>query len=266
MHVVVTGGSSGIGLEVAKIYAAKGVSVSIIARNAERLQSAHTQIEKVAAKDAKVFSAAADVTDTAALSAAIDASQLAQGPCDILVVSAGNVDPAWFHEQDDSAFRALWETNFHGAVNAVRAVYPGMRMRADGRIMILSSAAALIGIPAYAAYCGSKSALVGFTDALRFEAMPAGVSVGICFPPDTNTPQLAWEIHRRPKEAEMLMGKIRPRRADQIAAIIVDGIARRQARIYFSLSIAALSIFGPSIKPFVELWYRFRTRPRKGTR
>jgi 3-dehydrosphinganine reductase len=262
MHVVVTGGSSGIGLEVAKIYAAKGASVSIIARNPERLQSAHERIEKAAANGARVFSAAADVADSAALSAAISACEAARGPCDTLIVSAGVVDPAWFYEQSDEAFRAMWETNFHGAVNAVRAVYQGMRKRRDGRIMIVSSAAALIGIPAYAGYCGSKAALVGFVDALRLEAMPDGISVGICFPPDTDTPQLAWEVHCRPREAQMLMGKVKPRRADSIAAGIVEGTTKRKARVYFTLSIAALSIFGPFIKPFVELWYRLRTRRR----
>ncbi|SFB50737.1 Short-chain dehydrogenase [Rhizobium sp. NFR07] len=260
MHVVVTGGSSGIGLEVAKIYAAKGVSVSIVARNPEKLQSAHERIEKAAATGATVYSAAADVADATALSAAISACEAAQGPCDTLVVSAGIVDPAWFYEQSDEAFRAMWETNFHGAVNAVRTVYQGMRKRREGRIMIVSSAAALIGIPAYAGYCGSKSALVGFVDALRLEAMPDGISVGICFPPDTDTPQLAWEIHCRPREAQMLMGKVKARPADSIAADIVNGITKRRARVYFSLSIAALSIFGPAIKPLVEVWYRFRTR------
>jgi 3-dehydrosphinganine reductase len=260
MHVVVTGGSSGIGLEVARIYAARGVSVSIIARNADRLQSARGQIEQSARHGARVFSAVADVSDAAGLSAAIAACQTALGPCGILVVSAGNVDPARFHEQDEEAFRAQWDTNFHGAVNAVRAVYPGMRKRGEGRIMIISSAAAFIGIPAYTAYCGSKSALTGFADALRLEAMPAGVSVGICFPPDTDTPQLAWEIQRRPREAHLLMGKIRPRQPDRIAAAIVEGIGKRKARVYFNLSIAALAIFGPSIKPFVELWFRLRMR------
>ncbi|WJH39644.1 SDR family NAD(P)-dependent oxidoreductase [Aliirhizobium terrae] len=258
MHVVVTGGSSGIGLEVAKIYAAKGVSVSIVARNPERLQSAHERIESVAAVGAKIFSAAADVADPVALSAAIAACEAVQGPCDTLVVSAGIVDPAWFYEQSDEAFRAMWETNFHGAVNAVRAVYQGMRKRREGRIMIVSSAAALIGIPAYAGYCGSKAALVGFVDSLRLEAIPDGISVGICFPPDTDTPQLAWEVQCRPREAQMLMGKVKPRRAENIAADIVDGIAKGRARVYFTLSIAALSIFGPAIKPFVELWYRLR--------
>lgn len=260
MHVVVTGGSSGIGLEVAKIYAGRGASVTLIARNAERLEAARLELERVAAGRGRIVAVAADIANADAVSAAIETSETTLGPCDILVACAGIVAPAWFHEQEQDVFRAQWETNYLGVVNAVRSTYSGMRLRGQGRIMIVSSAAAFIGIPGYASYCGSKSALVGFADALRLEAMPAGISVGICFPPDTDTPQLALELRHRPVEAEMLMGRIRPQSADKIAAMIVAGVDKKKARVYFNLSIAALALFGPWTKPFVEFWYRWRKR------
>jgi 3-dehydrosphinganine reductase len=176
----------------------------------------------------------------------------------VVVACAGIVEPAWFHDQPADVFDGQWRTNFVGVADAVRLVYAGMRTRGQGRIMIVSSAAAFVGIPAYAAYCASKSALVGFADALRLEAIPAGVTVGICFPPDTDTPQLAKELQSRPREAEILMGKIRPRPAPRIAEAIVAGIDRGAARIYFSLSIAALAMFAQLLKPWIELWYRLR--------
>ncbi len=259
MHVVVTGGSSGIGLEVARIYAARGASVSIIARDPQRLQAARLQIEQ-SAPGSLLCATAADVCDADSLAGAIGACEAQLGPCDILVACAGTVDPVLFHEQSDEGFRAQWETNFTGVVNAVRHVYAGMRDRGDGRIMVVSSAAAFLGIPAYTAYCASKSALVGFVDALRLEAQSSGISVGICYPPDTDTPQLAHELRKRPKEADMLMGRIRPRRADKIASLIVGGIDRRKARVYFTVSVAALALFGPSLKPWIELWCRLRAR------
>ena len=260
MHVVVTGGSSGIGLEVAKVYARRGASVSLIARNMDRLEAARNEIERTLKDSGKVFVVGADVASGAELSAAIQACEAALGPCDILVASAGVVEPGWFHEQQADVFQAQWQTNVTGVVNAVRAVYAGMRRRGEGRIMIVCSAAAFIGIPAYTAYCASKSALVGFTDALRLEAMPVGVAVGICFPPDTDTPQLTRELHNRPKEAEMLMGRIKPRRAAEIAEKIISGIDRRSARVYFTASITALGLFGPLARPFIEIWYRLRIR------
>ncbi len=259
MHVVVTGGSSGIGLEVAKIYARRGASVSLIARNADRLETARSEIEQMSGGRSKVFLATADAAIGAEMMAAIEACEATHGPCDILVASAGVVEPGWFHQQTPELFEAQWQTNFAGAVNSVRAVYAGMRSRGQGRIMIVSSAAAFIGIPAYSAYCASKSALVGFADALRLEAMPKGVSVGICFPPDTDTPQLSRELQSRPREAELLMGRIRPRRADEIAGKLVAGIDRKRAHVYFTASIAALGLFGPLARPMIKIWYRMRT-------
>lgn len=258
MHVVVTGGSSGIGLEVAKVYALRGASVSLIARNLDRLEKACSEIEKSSGGRAKVFCAAADAAVCTEMSSAIMACEAAHGPCDILVASAGVVEPGWFHEQAPDLFESQWQTNFVGVVNAVRAVYAGMRSRGAGRIMIVSSAAAFIGIPAYAAYCSSKSALVGFADSLRLEAMPKGVTVGVCFPPDTDTPQLSRELESRPKEAELLMGRIKPRRAQEIAERLVSGIDRRSAHVYFTASISALAMFGALARPFVEIWYRLK--------
>ena len=124
--------------------------------------------------------------------------------------------------------------------------------------MIVSSAAAFIGIPAYSAYCASKAALIGFADALRLEAKLTGLSVGICFPPDTDTPQLCRELKTRPKEAEMLMGRIKPRQPDDIAAKLVSAIDRRQARAYFTAAILALALFGSWARPFIEIWYGLR--------
>jgi 3-dehydrosphinganine reductase len=261
MHVIVTGGSSGIGLEVARIYAGRGASVSILARNPVPLEAARLDLEGRAADVGRIFAAAADVAAGDELSRAIAACEAALGPCDVVVACAGIVEPAWFHDQPADVFDGQWRTNFVGVVDPVRLVYAGMRARGQGRIMIVSSAAALVGIPAYAAYCASKSALVGFADALRLETVP-GVTIGICFPPDTDTPQFARELQSRPREAEILMGKIRPRPAPRIAEAIVAGIDRGAARVYFSLPIAALAMFAPLLKPWIELWYRLRAGRR----
>lgn len=106
MHVVVTGGSSGIGLEVAKVYARRGASVSLIARNLDRLETARSEIEKSSGGRVKVFFAAADAAVCTEMSSAIMACEAANGPCDILVASAGVVEPGWFHEQAPELFES----------------------------------------------------------------------------------------------------------------------------------------------------------------
>jgi len=260
MHVIVTGGSSGIGLAVARAYALQGAAVSLVARDQGRLEAARKDL------GANVFSVSADTTANAALSSAIAACEAANGPCDVLVASAGIVDPAAFETLPPDLFDRQISINLLGTVNAVRAVYSGMKGRGRGTIMIVSSGAALIGIHGYAAYCASKSALDGFVEALQMEALGSGVRVSICYPPDTLTPQYQQELPARPWQAELLMGKVKPWAADAVALRIVTAIGRRQARVYFTPSLAALALFGPVIKPALRLWYRWRLRQKERMR
>lgn len=179
-HIIVTGGSSGIGFEVARQLAVKGNNVSIIARNPQMLERACENLRRSAPNS--IFSASADVTRPDELIAAIGACQKNFGPCDVLITSAGIVEPAFFDQLHPAQFQAQMDTNFFGTVNAVRAVYSDMKARRSGSIMMISSAAAFIGIPGYTAYCASKSALASFAESLRSEA-GGDVHIGISFPP-----------------------------------------------------------------------------------
>jgi NAD(P)-dependent dehydrogenase (short-subunit alcohol dehydrogenase family) len=186
------------------------------------------------------------------------------GPCDILVASAGIVEPSAFDAMPASVFDEQIATNLLGTANVVRAVYKGMKARRSGRIMMISSGAALIGIYGYTAYCASKSALAGFAEALGAEAGAAGIRVSICFPPDTLTPQYRREMSMRPAEAELLMGAVKPWSADAVAARIVRGLDRGKARIHFGLSLTALAYFGPLIKPPLMWWFSRKMRKITG--
>lgn len=256
MHVIVTGGSSGIGLEVARLYAARGARLTLIARDPAKLEEACQDLLQPGDVQADIGFAAADVGCDAALSAAIAAAETDFGPCDILVAAAGVVEPEIFEKLSGSAFAEQVTTNLLGVANAVRAVYPGMKGRGRGRIMIVSSGAGLIGIYGYTAYCASKSALRGFAEALAMEASGTGVGIAICFPPDTFTPQLERELAKRPPEAQILIGKAPPWSAKAVAERIVRAIDRGTPRLYFGFSITGLGLFGSLVKPFVLWWYR----------
>lgn len=84
-----------------------------------------------------------------------------------------------------------------------------MTQRGAGKIMIIASGAAFVGIPGYSAYCASNYVLKGYAAALRLEAAPHGINVSICFPPDTLTRQFEQEIGIRPAEANLFIGKAR---------------------------------------------------------
>ncbi|WHA42590.1 SDR family oxidoreductase [Agrobacterium larrymoorei] len=245
MHVIITGGSSGIGLELARIYLRTGHHVSIIARNISRLHAATQELSVVADR---VFSVEGDVCDRDDIKSAIETCEREAGPCDLLITSAGVVDPALFENMDPDSFRRQWDTNFIGTVNAVAAVYEKMQKRKNGAIMLISSAAGHIGIPGYTAYCASKAAVASFAESLSSEA-GRNVYVGVCFPPDTLTPQLEQELKRRPALAAELMGKSDPWPVEKVAQHIATAITKGRHQIHFGLRLKALAVFGAFIKP-----------------
>ncbi|MGY5779220.1 SDR family oxidoreductase [Rhizobium sp. LEGMi135b] len=261
MHVIVTGGSSGIGLAVAKLYAARGARVSLLARDTGRLEAARAEIAALpGVDDAFIRTTSVDVTSAEQTTDAVKLCEASFGPCDILIASAGIVEPCAFDVMPTSVFDEQISINVLGTANAVRAVYKGMKSRRGGRIMMISSGAALIGIFGYTAYCASKSALEGFAEALSAEADASGVKISICFPPDTMTPQYRREISLRPHEAEILMGSVKPWSAEAVATKIVHGLDRGKQRIHFGFSLTALAFFGPLIKPPLLWWFSRKTR------
>lgn len=256
-HAIITGGSSGIGLEIARIFITRGYAVTLMARRIELLEVARDDLGAVE----RIRLVSVDVADEMAMKAAVEEAEKAFGPCDLLVTAAGRVDPAFFNGQESDLFAAQIGVNLMGSVHAVRAVHAGMARRGEGKIMLISSGAAHIGIPGYAAYCASKAALKGFAEALRAEMRPAGVTVSIAYPPDTRTPQYEREIGIRPAEAAAIMGVLEPWRANLVARAIVIGLDRGAAEVHFGFALRMLALFGAFIKPVIY-WRAARTTRR----
>lgn len=232
-HAIVTGGSSGIGLACASALTAEGARVSLIARRQGGLEEAARMLPGAA-------TASADVADAAALAAAIARLESRQGPCDILVTSAGQARPGRFSELDDDVFRTMIEVDYFGTLHAIRTVVPGMVARRSGAIVAVSSAAALLGIYGYTAYAPAKFAVRGLMEALRGELRPHGVYVGCVFPSDVDTPQLAEETRYKPEETAAISGTVTPISAAQVARAVIRGINRRRFAIYPDARIALL--------------------------
>lgn len=262
-HAIVTGGSLGIGRAVAARLHASGAALTLVARRPETLAAA---VEALVRPDGPpVAGIACDVTDTAALAAALAEAEAARGPCHTLVASAGMVVPGRFEDLAEADFRAQMDVNFHGAVAAVRAVYPGMVARGEGRIALVASAAALIGVYGYTAYAASKFALRGFAEALRGEARAHGVTVSIAYPGDTDTDQYAHEVATRPAETAAIAGKARLMPPEAVAEAIVRGIERGRFAIYPNLEAAALghtaSLISPALHSSFDRIVRRLRRP-----
>jgi 3-dehydrosphinganine reductase len=254
-HCLITGGSSGIGLSLARLLLLQGETVSLVARDLDKLESARSWLISEGARIDRIHFEAADVADEPSLRRAVLACEAVLGPVDIAIASAGVVTPSLFHTQDALQFDRQIAVNLTGVANTVRLIFPGMISAGRGRIMIISSGAALVSIPGYSAYCASKAALRAFTASLRLEAGSHGVIVSACFPPDTLTPQLEQEMGFRPAEARLFIGTHKPWDVDVVANRILKGLRDGRAEVHFGFTLTALAYIEPLIRPFLHRIY-----------
>lgn len=248
-HAVITGGSSGIGLATAARLAARGATVSLIARDPNRLAAA---AQTLRAAGATVRTATADVADQAGITGALREMTDQAGPCDVLVTSAGQARPGHFLQLDDEVFRRMIEVDYFGTLHPIRAVAPAMVERGRGSIMAICSAAGLLGVYGYTAYSPAKFAVRGLLQALRDELRPHGVHVGCVFPPDVDTPQLAEENQWKPAETAAIGGSIKPLTAQRVARVTVRAIERERFAVYPDTATALLAGFGPIAAPILR--------------
>lgn len=241
MTVFVTGGSQGIGLAVARAYALEGARVGIFARNAERLLAARAELEALARPDARVGAYAMDVTDEGDVVAMTTRAVAELGAPDVLVCNAGIIAGDRFERIPSAEFEAVIRTNLFGVANTIRALLPSLKER-RGRIVNVASMAGLVGMYGYTAYASSKYALVGFSESLRAELRPDGVSVTVVCPPEVPTAMVAEEDRTLPRPAKLvkrMAGVVSP---EAVARAAVAGAARRQFLVIPGLQAQAVRI------------------------
>ena len=134
------------------------------------------------------------------LSDAISSLEAEVGPVDVLLANAGSSEPGRFVDQSPEIFERAMRLNYFGALNAVRAVLPGMLGRSQGKIVLVASAAGVCGFAGFTSYSPTKWALRGFGDCLRNELLGTGVTVHVAYPPDTDTPGFEKENLTKPPE------------------------------------------------------------------
>jgi NAD(P)-dependent dehydrogenase (short-subunit alcohol dehydrogenase family) len=180
---LITGAASGIGRQLALTLAAEGARIAALDRQAEALDHLAADL-----KGATVACAVADVTDLAAMRAAVPPLETQLGPVDLLVASAGiGIEtPAENFRAED--FAAQIQVNLLGVVNAIDAVLPGMCQRGRGHLAALSSMASYRGLPHMGGYCASKAGVNSLLDALRVELRPKGIAVTTICPAWIRTP------------------------------------------------------------------------------
>lgn len=217
--VLITGGSSGIGYASAARMLKAGATVTLVARRAAALEEAKARLGGT-----RVHTLALDVSHEAEVAARV-AEHLTLVPTDILINNAGVVMPGRFTDLDPAQFHSMMDINYFGTTYMCRAVIPHLIERRGGAILNVSSMAGLIGVYGYTAYAASKFAVYGFSEALRGELVPHGIQVSVCMPPDTDTPQLAFENLHKPKETKAITGSVKTMTADAVAEQMLGGFA-----------------------------------------
>jgi NAD(P)-dependent dehydrogenase (short-subunit alcohol dehydrogenase family) len=169
MVVLITGASSGFGQLLARRLAGKGHTVFGTSREPRQ-------------GDGGIPLLPLDVRDEASVTTCVARVQREAGSIDVLVNNAGYVHEGPCEELSIDDLKGIFDTNFFGAVRMTNAVLPAMRTRRQGRIINVSSLAGLMPVPFLGAYCASKHALESYSESLRHELLPLGVSVALVEP------------------------------------------------------------------------------------
>jgi NAD(P)-dependent dehydrogenase (short-subunit alcohol dehydrogenase family) len=172
--VLITGGSRGLGLVLAREFAREGARVSICARDPEELECARRDL---AARGATVFAFPCDITDRAQVQEWVRLSADRFGAVDVLVNNAGIIQVGPVEVMTLADFDEAMRVHFWGPLYATIAALPEMRRRGAGRIVNVTSIGGKIGVPHLVPYCASKFALVGLSESLRAELLKDGILV-----------------------------------------------------------------------------------------
>lgn len=173
---LITGASSGFGMALAEAALARGEKVAAAARRTERLG------DLVRRAPESAHAVALDVTDQESVDGAVEEVIERFGRVDVLVNNAGHGQVGAVEETTEEELRGIFDVHVFGPAALVRAVLPAMREQGSGAVVQMSSFGGQVAYPGFSAYCATKFALEGFSEALAPEVAPFGVKVLIVEP------------------------------------------------------------------------------------
>jgi NAD(P)-dependent dehydrogenase (short-subunit alcohol dehydrogenase family) len=196
--VVITGGSRGLGLLLARRLRREGARLALLARNRVELLRATEQL----GGSSHVLPIVCDVSDRGQVEHAIEMVAQHFGRIDVLINNAGIIQVGPLEHMTHADFEQAMNVHFWGALHCTDAVLPHMRRRRGGRVVNIASIGGLIAVPHLAPYAASKFALVGYSDAVRAELAKDGIRVTTVCPGLMRTGSAVHAMFKGKREAE----------------------------------------------------------------
>jgi short-subunit dehydrogenase len=178
-RVLITGGSRGLGLALAREFALRGSQVTVCARDPQRLSAAKEQFERIGLK---IDAISCDITKESEVNRLVGELETKDGPLDVLVNNAGRIEVGPLETTTLQDFEEAMATHFWGPLHLMRAVIPEMRHQHGGRIVNIVSIGGKIGVPHLIPYDGSKFALAGLSEAITAEVRKDNIFVTTVYP------------------------------------------------------------------------------------
>jgi NAD(P)-dependent dehydrogenase (short-subunit alcohol dehydrogenase family) len=179
-NVIITGGSRGLGLVLARQLASEGARICLLARDEGELARARAQLDAEGAADA--IAMRCDIRRRAEVQATIDKLLETWAGVDVLINNAGVIQVGPLEHMKHEDFDNAMATHFWGPLHLIQACVPAMRRRGFGRIVNISSIGGRVAVPHLAPYSASKFALAGLSDAIRAELSQYGIRVTTVYP------------------------------------------------------------------------------------
>jgi NAD(P)-dependent dehydrogenase (short-subunit alcohol dehydrogenase family) len=203
--VLITGGSRGLGLVMARMFAAEGARLTLLARNGVELERAADELR---ANGAQVLTIVCDVSDRLAVEQAVEQTVAHFGSLDVLINNAGIIQAGPLDHMQLEDFETAINVHFWGPLYATRAALPHMRRQGGGRVINISSIGGVVAVPHLAPYCASKFALTGLSDALRSELVRDNILVTTVCPGLMRTGSHPNALFKGQHEAEFTLFSI----------------------------------------------------------
>ncbi|WP_373493334.1 SDR family NAD(P)-dependent oxidoreductase [Aquiflexum sp.] len=230
--VVITGGSSGIGFSLAKIFAASNAKLYLLARDQNKLKYAASNLRDTYGNDLFVKTFTVDIgIDKEELSKVINHIGTENDGIDILVNNAGILRCGRFDELSIMDFEESFQSNYMGALYTTKAAWKFLALK-KGNVSFVSSVAGYIGLIGYSTYSPTKFAMTALAECLRMEGKREGITITIIYPGDTQTPLLEYEQKHALAETLAINKGIAVKEPDEVADKLIAGILSGKFEVY----------------------------------